>query len=169
MLSNAYFLEKFRFDIAENEPDKNLQKICKKLPILPAPGRSLRDVTAPPASSTSSWPPAKSQIFGPASSKLASVRPHAIHANSRPQVPMMRSARTYVFSNVWSNFWIIFGKRWEARSRLYRSRILQVKTRLKGLLSSWRDLQDLHLCVFWRKEPKLKMKYWTYIIQKKAE
>ena len=30
MLSNAYFLEKFRFDTAENEPAKNLQN----LPIL---------------------------------------------------------------------------------------------------------------------------------------
>ena len=28
MLSNAYFLAKFRFDTAENEPAKNLQ-ICK--------------------------------------------------------------------------------------------------------------------------------------------
>ena len=30
MLSNAYFLAKFRFDRAENEPAKNLQKICRK-------------------------------------------------------------------------------------------------------------------------------------------
>ena len=30
MLSNAYFLAKFRFDTAENEPAKNLQKICTK-------------------------------------------------------------------------------------------------------------------------------------------
>ena len=29
MLSNAYFLAKFRFDTAENEPAKNLQKITK--------------------------------------------------------------------------------------------------------------------------------------------
>ena len=28
MLSNAYFLAKFRFDTAENEPAKNLQKFC---------------------------------------------------------------------------------------------------------------------------------------------
>ena len=39
MLSNAYFLAKFRFDTAENEPAKNSQKlkICKisNLPILP--------------------------------------------------------------------------------------------------------------------------------------
>ena len=43
MLSNAYFLAKFRFGTAENEPAKNLQKCCQKvkkfemliLPILP--------------------------------------------------------------------------------------------------------------------------------------
>ena len=29
MLSNAYFLAKFRFDTAENEPAKNLQKFVK--------------------------------------------------------------------------------------------------------------------------------------------
>ena len=29
MLSNAYFLAKFRFDTAENEPAKNLQKFRK--------------------------------------------------------------------------------------------------------------------------------------------
>ena len=34
MLSNAYFLAKFRFDTAENEPGKNMQKICKNLLIL---------------------------------------------------------------------------------------------------------------------------------------
>ena len=32
MLSNAYFLARFRFDTAEKEPAKNLQK---KLPIFP--------------------------------------------------------------------------------------------------------------------------------------
>ena len=34
MLSNAYFLAKFRLDTAENEPAKNLQKFCKNLLIL---------------------------------------------------------------------------------------------------------------------------------------
>ena len=32
MLSNAYFLAKFRFDTAENEPAKNLQNFAKKNP-----------------------------------------------------------------------------------------------------------------------------------------
>ena len=31
MLSNAYFLAKFRFDTAENEPAKNLQNFTKNL------------------------------------------------------------------------------------------------------------------------------------------
>ena len=34
MLSNAYFLAKFRFDTAENEPAKNLQNFAFLLPIL---------------------------------------------------------------------------------------------------------------------------------------
>ena len=34
MLSNAYFLENFRFDTAENEPAKNLQKFARILLIL---------------------------------------------------------------------------------------------------------------------------------------
>ena len=32
MLSNAYFLENFRFDAAENEPAKNLQNFAKICP-----------------------------------------------------------------------------------------------------------------------------------------
>ena len=35
MLSNAYFLAKFRFDTAENEPAKNLQILEKNLQNLP--------------------------------------------------------------------------------------------------------------------------------------
>ena len=37
------------------------------------------------------------------------------------------------FPNFYSNFWLIFGKLWETRSRLYRSGILQVNTRWKAL------------------------------------
>ena len=35
MLSNAYFLAKFRFDTAENEPAKNLQTFAKFWKLLP--------------------------------------------------------------------------------------------------------------------------------------
>ena len=44
----------------------------------------------------------------------------------------------YVFSNMYSNFWLIFGKLWEARSRLYRSRFFQVNTLWKLLTRSTR-------------------------------
>ena len=40
MLSNAYFLAKFRFDTAENEPAKNLQKRFAILQKKNAPARS---------------------------------------------------------------------------------------------------------------------------------
>ena len=56
MLSNAYFLAKFHFDTAENEPAQNLQnfakiaKNCKKLLILLTltQARADRDVPADP-------------------------------------------------------------------------------------------------------------------------
>ena len=37
MLSNAYFLAKFRFDTAENEPAKNLQDLPTLLTLTPNP------------------------------------------------------------------------------------------------------------------------------------
>ena len=45
MLSNAYFLAKFRFDTAENEPAKNLQNFAKfeRASLKPA---ALRDLVA---------------------------------------------------------------------------------------------------------------------------
>ena len=40
MLSNAYFLAKFRFDTAENEPTKNLQSELVIRPVDPRTGAS---------------------------------------------------------------------------------------------------------------------------------
>ena len=75
-----------------------------------------------------------------------------------PRAHPRANPRAYDGSNFLSNCWRFFGKLWEARSRLCRSRILQVNTkysfetlnsylvrntRLKAL-ESWRDLQDLH-------------------------
>ena len=59
------------------------------------------------------------------------------------------SAFTYVYSNFFSNSWLIVGKLWEARSPLYRNRFLQVDTKY-SFESSWRDLQDLHLFTLMR-------------------
>ena len=56
MLSNAYFLAKFRFDTAENEPAKNLQKLATCLQNVanfanrspPAPGGRCGGTARPP-------------------------------------------------------------------------------------------------------------------------
>ena len=42
MLSNAYFLAKFRFDTAENEPSKLLQNLAKFAEVAPVPGKDER-------------------------------------------------------------------------------------------------------------------------------
>ena len=55
-----------------------------------------------------------------------------------------RRASTYVYSNFFSNFWLFFGKLWEARSRLCRSRILQVNTRWKALEEIYKMYILLH-------------------------
>ena len=60
MLSNAYFLAKFRFDTAENEPAKNLQNFrkiskigpswtCFQVPSQPGVAAVLLDSAAPPS------------------------------------------------------------------------------------------------------------------------
>ena len=62
MLSNAYFLAKFRFDTAENEPAKNLQKFAKKIANFAnsARGAAVRVVRIDaPAASSSAAPPAE--------------------------------------------------------------------------------------------------------------
>ena len=41
MLSNAYFLAKFRFDTAENEPAKNLQTKSANFPNFANPGKEV--------------------------------------------------------------------------------------------------------------------------------
>ena len=62
MLSNAYFLAKFRFDTAENEPAKNLQNF-RKMQEPPraaasrraAPPRARRSGAAPTRPSPGAW------------------------------------------------------------------------------------------------------------------
>ena len=70
----------------------------------------------------------------------------------------------YNFFEGFSNFWINFGKLWEARSRLYRNESLQVNTR-------WKALDEIYLrpCVVKMNERKNgtggkreKRKLWKY-------
>ena len=55
------------------------------------------------------------------------------------------SFKGYVLSNLFSNFWLIFGKLREARSRLYRRQLLQVNTLLKALDEIYKIYTLLHL------------------------
>ena len=57
----------------------------------------------------------------------------AVYNVNEASWPKDGKAPYYVFSNVYSNFWLIFGKLWEARPRLYQRQFLQVNNRLKAL------------------------------------
>ena len=86
------------------------------------------------------------------------MEPRGPNAHGRAKVGVVqernpaREARhapdAYVFSNFYSNFWIIFGKRWEARSRLYRNESLQVNSRWKALDEIYKIYKLLHRSAF---------------------
>ena len=59
------------------------------------------------------------------------------HSSHDVQVLLVEA---YVHSNFFFNVWTMFGKLREARSRLYRRRILQVNTKY-SFESSWLDIQ----------------------------
>ena len=58
---------------------------------------------------------------------------------ARSRLPQENYVYTY---SIFSNLWLIVGKLWEALSRLYRSRFLQVNSKY-SFESSWRELQGL--------------------------
>ena len=104
MLSNAYFLAKIRFDTAENEPAKNLQKISKKILTI-----------------------ANFANFAFCLGDLAGVlgrHDHAVEVREDPLRPVPRLAdgpdRVVHFAKFRQNV---------ARFRLYRHRFLQENTR----------------------------------------
>ena len=108
MLSNAYFLAKFRFDTAENEPAKNLQNLVEKLQnrcigLITSEDRSQleRDFSAKE----------KKEAHLTPRSRMEGARPLYIpHAPTAPPVPNLeQTVSLYVFSNFRSNFWLIFG------------------------------------------------------------
>ena len=68
MLSNAYFLAKFRFDTAENEPAKNLQNFRKKMHFRKMHYRKMHSGPAgAPARSVSRRPLARLRRVSPSS------------------------------------------------------------------------------------------------------
>ena len=144
MLSNAYFLAKFRFDTAEKEPAKNLPifATCAN----PNP-RAERDAVLDAAVDADAH-----AVAGLGAGRAGAGRVDA-RADAGPEDPLedgpeLRHAvlqRTF-FAEVAKCRLLpvtIFEKFWRARSRLYRSRILQ-RTSKYSFESSWRDLQDVH-------------------------
>ena len=114
MLSNAYFLAKFRFDTAENEPAKNLQNFANFSNFAnPNPPGRLRGA-APPAP--------RAPAPGPTGAGAGAPRARLL----RPPraLPGRGLGRRVVVS-----FWQMFGK-FSLVFRLYQNEILQVNTRL---------------------------------------
>ena len=111
-------------------------------------------MTLPPIAETFVW--VVQNVYGKMSSNDCSAKSTSLYLQlpwlklrfslwgSLSQSPLhvaIAEVIAYVFSN-FSNFWLILGKLWEARSRLYRRQMLQVNNKY-SFESSWRDLQDL--------------------------
>ena len=75
--------------------------------------------------------------------------------HERPNNHIVVLAFFLCFFYFFSKFWLIVGKLWEARSRLYRRQNLQVNTNY-SFESSWRNLEDLHTFATWDSNLKIK-------------
>ena len=109
MLSNACLLAKFRFDTAENEPAKNLQKFAKKMLIL----LSLPTTPGTPAAGAARRPAERAQLSSPPG---APTSRGTRYSTSLARPPAQKSG---VRSDTARS-----GKLDRARSRLYRGQIL---------------------------------------------
>ena len=113
MLSNAYFLAKFRFDTAENEPAKNLRTLPILLTLTLTPNRN------------------RNRKDGGGGS-LQRRRPGA--GGRRPPSRALRRRRRGGGAREANEACVGFSPKLRgARSRLYRRRFLQVNTRWKAL------------------------------------
>ena len=122
MLSNAYFLANFRFDTAENEPAKNLQKLLI-FPIL---------LTLTP------YPE------GPDLAARVSLRPSA--ASSRASMPSTPSFAAVSKIGKFCKMFAKFANFWRARSRLYQNEILQENMRSTAFFKLYKICILLHRC-----------------------
>ena len=84
-----------------------------------------------------------------------------VSRKSNARVPRTALAVTYACSNFYSNFWPIFGKLWEARSPLYRSRILQVNSRWKPLAEIYKIYTLSHRSAF-KISPKIRQPFFAF-------
>ena len=125
-LSNDYVLAKIRFDTAENEP----LKVCQKLE------QSWRNVRKNGGESTADLfrdygfvePQPQRWLFDAGGRHWAfELREGKVFfPNGAREHRPLRAPLCFSFSCFASNIFLIFGKLWEARSRLYRRQIVQV-------------------------------------------
>ena len=120
MLSNAYFLAKFRFDAAENEPTKKLQMFAKQ-----RNGTSLASsrASAPSPSAGSSW--SRSRAVDPGDK---ADQPCVLFETARSTLEKF----AFCFAK-FANFW-------RARSRLHQ------KVRLTAFFKLYKICILLHRC-----------------------
>ena len=115
MLSNAYFLSKFRFDTAENKPAKNLQNFAN----FANPNPNLKTLTR------------LRRTRSQGSARLARTQAQTLLAGLGvpADVPLPAEGGSAATAGLFTGC----GKLYKARSRLYRNEILQVNMRLKAL------------------------------------
>ena len=137
MLSNAYFLAKFRFDTAENEPAKNLQNFAN------FPNFEVRQFAH--------GGPCGGVTYGRFTADVS--RPADFADPDFDPVESPRQACTTLdwsanFANAFSKnaFFENFANFWRARSRLYQNEILQENMRLTAFFKLYKICILLHRC-----------------------
>ena len=128
-------------------------------------------------------PPSPACPAEPAASRTCTPRASCASVRNAPGAAVAGRHGTYVFSSLYSNIWLLvfFGKLWEARSRLYRSQILQINTRWKALAEIytmhsfapfWNRIpknEENHVAPFWNRIPKIRHRSLISIKSKIAE
>ena len=110
MLSNAYFLAKFRFDTAENEPAKNLQKFAN-FPNFPNFANPNPKPLKGPAEDVAAGEGGPGHRRPRRGSLSVAPAPPGEAGNRRAREEQVRErATSYMFSNFDSNCWLIFCK-----------------------------------------------------------
>ena len=129
MLSNAYFVAKFRFDTAENEPAKNLQILQIKMQkspskLLAAPGLGLLPLLLLLAALLLGEP----RGLGPR---------RLLPRRLRYRRLFLRLKMDVILEGIFANFW-------RARYRLYQNEILQENMRLTAFFKLYKMCTLLH-------------------------
>ena len=155
MLSNAYFLAKFRFDTAENEPVKFLQNFAKFANFADPNPLTLREAGDEELKRAAVR---KEEVERESSSVLVSDMDCTERFAASARRLSDLAARSIcslrkcilVFRHEYAFFESlpIFGKCWRARSRQYRSRLLRVKIRSAAFFKTYKSCALLHRSKF---------------------